>query len=201
MKKRCWYLIRHGQTDYNAQGCFYGSHDPSINALGQQQARDLADVMAKEKIEQVYTSQLRRSQETARLIFPTHRLRSLVEFNEKDFGLWEGLTANQIQASFPREWQEWLAAPLTVTPPEAESFANFQIRVWQATADLLATEQSSLVLVLHLGVLRLIYQYLIDWQADFWEIDIPQGQVMVLEENEQAWQLSCWLGRKENGSN
>lgn len=198
MKKRRWYLIRHGQTDYNAQGRFYGSHDPSINALGQQQARDLADLMAKESIEQVYVSPLRRSQETASLIFPHDQLTIVESLVEKDFGLWEGLTANQIQASFPKEWQEWLAAPLAVTPPQAESFSDFQVRVWQATKVLLAKEQASFALVLHLGVLRLIYQYLVDPQADFWEIDIPQGQVMVLAESEHGWQLS-WLGRKENG--
>ena len=40
------------------------------------------------------------------------------------------------------------------------------------------------MIVGHLGVLRLIYQYLVNTEADFWSIDIPQGTVLLLEEND-----------------
>ena len=40
------------------------------------------------------------------------------------------------------------------------------------------------MIVGHLGVLRLIYQFLVNPEADFWSIDIPQGTALLLEDND-----------------
>lgn len=102
----------------------------------------------------------------------------------------EGLTADEIEAAFPEVWQAWLEEPFEVTPPEAEVFADFQTRVWAATDRLLDSTEDSIALVAHLGVLRLIYQRLVDPEAVFWNIDVPQGRVLLLEERDQTWQAT-----------
>ena len=185
---RRWYLMRHGQTDYNLRRCFYGREDVPINDRGRSQAKDLARKMLSHPVEALYISSLRRSQETAKLVLPKQEFQALSGLDERDFGLWEGLTADEIEAAFPQIWSVWLEAPFAVTPPEAEDFSAFQDRVWQTTAALLEKGEENLAIVAHLGVLRLIYQYLLDKDADFWSIDVPQGQILVLEEQEQAWQ-------------
>ena len=53
-----WYLMRHGQTDYNRRRCFYGSHDVSINGQGQKDAKQLALLMQKHAVDAIYTSSL-----------------------------------------------------------------------------------------------------------------------------------------------
>ena len=185
-----WYLMRHGQTDYNRRRCFYGSHDVSVNGQGQKDAKQLALLMQKHAIDAIYTSSLKRTQETAQLAFPDRQVQPIADFDERGFGQWEGLTADEIEAAFPEVWQAWLEAPFEVTPPEAEVFSDFRTRVWAATDHLLDTTDESMALVAHLGVLRLIYQHLVDGEAVFWNIDVPQGRVLLLEERDQTWQAT-----------
>ena len=185
-----WYLMRHGQTDYNRRRCFYGSHDVSINEQGQADSKQLALLMQEHPVDVIYTSCLKRTQETAQLAFPDRQVKAIADFDERGFGQWEGLTADEIEAAFPEVWQAWLEAPFEVTPPEAEVFADFRTRVWAATDHLLDTTDESMALVAHLGVLRLIYQRLVDPEAVFWNIDVPQGRVLLLEERDQTWQAT-----------
>ena len=185
-----WYLMRHGQTDYNRRRCFYGSHDVSINEQGQADAKQLRLLMQERTVDVIYTSSLKRTQETAQLAFPDRQVQPIADFDERGFGQWEGLTADEIQAAFPEVWQAWLEAPFEVTPPEAEVFSDFQTRVWAATDRLLGSGEESIALVAHLGVLRLIYQHLVDGEAVFWNIDVPQGRVLLLEERDQTWQVT-----------
>ncbi|WP_431380337.1 histidine phosphatase family protein [Enterococcus gilvus] len=58
----------------------------------------------------VYTGSLKQTIETAELSFPNHPKFHLPELDEKDFGLWEGLRADQINQRYPVVWQRWLAA-------------------------------------------------------------------------------------------
>ena len=185
-----WYLMRHAQTDYNRRRCFYGSYDVSINEQGQADAKQLHFLMQEHPVDVIYTSCLKRTQETAQLAFPERKVQLIADFDERGFGQWEGLTADEIEAAFPEVWQAWLEAPFEVTPPEAEVFADFQTRVWAATDRLLDSADESMALVAHLGVLRLIYQHLVDGEAVFWNIDVPQGRVRLLEEQDQTWKAT-----------
>lgn len=196
MKRRIWYLMRHGETDLNKARCFYGSEDVSINELGIKQAQKLYRLMSDKVVTAVYISELKRSRETAEIVFPEYKIKPLSSFNERPFGRWEGMNADEIQAAFPLEWSKWLEEPFEVTPIGAEPFSLFKTRVWKMTSKLLQ-EKGDVGIVAHLGVLRLIYQYLVDKQADFWGIDIPQGTVLVLEEIDGKWEASR-LGRRSH---
>ena len=55
------YIIRHGETAWNKEGRLQGQHDPPLNTLGNEQAREVAAYLSKGllgKIEAVYTSDL-----------------------------------------------------------------------------------------------------------------------------------------------
>lgn len=196
MKQRTWYLMRHGETDLNKARCFYGSKDVSINDLGIKQARQLQRIMSDKTVTAVYTSGLKRSRETAEIVFSEQKMTALSSFDERPFGRWEGMNADEIQSSFPVEWESWLEAPFEVTPIGAEPFSSFQDRVWNMTQELLRTD-GDIAIVAHLGVLRLIYQYLVNHEANFWGIDVPQGTILVLNEIDDRWEGSC-LGRRNH---
>ena len=183
MTVRKWYLIRHGETDFNKKRFFYGKADVSINETGKEQASRIHQLMKGRAISRIYTSQLKRTQETAAIIFPDQIPTAYKALNERDFGLWEGRTANEIQAAFPLVWEEWLESPFEVTPSKAEPFEKFKDRVQSIVEEIRETEDDEIAIVGHLGVLRLIYQYLVDGDADFWSIDIPQGTVLLLDDN------------------
>ena len=184
MTVKKWYLIRHGETDFNKKRFFYGKADVSINETGKEQAALLHQLMKGKSISRVYTSQLKRTQETAAIIFPDQNPTAYKALNERDFGLWEGRTANEIQAAFPLVWEEWLESPFKVTPSKAEPFEKFKERVWSIVQEIRERADPEIVIVGHLGVLRLIYQFLVNMEADFWSIDIPQGTALLLEDND-----------------
>lgn len=174
------YLIRHGETDYNQRKLFYGATDVPLNQTGVNQVLAL-----RKKLDElpadlpVFTSKLLRAVETAALIFPHQKKTRLSNFNEKDFGYWEGLTADQIAERYPEEWRSWLDEPFKVTPPGAESFTDFRQRVL-AAFDQLLQKNRDVALVAHGGVLRVIIQACFP-EKDFWEIDITQGKHKVIQ--------------------
>lgn len=189
MTKIC-YLMRHGQTVCNQEKRFYGSLESPLTDKGCSQAKRMAQLLEAHEVEHVYVSQLSRSQETARLVFPNRSFTVLPGLNEKDFGLWEGKTADEIEQAFPEEWKQWLEAPLCYTPPEAEPFSQFKERVQACMQSILATPAQSLAIVAHLGVLRVIYQTFVDSSKDFWDIDIPQGQVLSMRlDKDSGWKI------------
>ena len=187
MTVKKWYLIRHGETDFNKKRFFYGKADVSINETGKEQASQIHQLLKGRAISRIYTSQLKRTLETAAIIFPDQIPTAYKALNERDFGLWEGRTANEIQAAFPLVWEEWLESPFDVTPSKAEPFQKFKDRVQSIVEEIRETEDDEIAIVGHLGVLRLIYQFLVDPEADFWSIDIPQGTVLLLE-NKDPWE-------------
>lgn len=185
------YLIRHGETDYNRQHLFYGKTDVSLNETGVQQAYLLKKKIADMEVDTpVYTSCLKRTIETAKLIFPNHPMISLKDLDEKDFGLWEGLNADQINKKFPAEWKKWLLSPFEVTPTNAEKFSDFQDRILRCVREILQKEQD-FVLVGHLGVLRVILKNCFP-AYKFWEIALEQGNYTLIEVEGSSFKIISW---------
>lgn len=201
MTVKKWYLIRHGETDFNKKRFFYGKADVSINETGKEQASKIHQLLKGRAISRICISQLKRTLETAAIIFPDQIPTAYKALNERDFGLWEGRTANEIQAAFPLVWEEWLESPFDVTPSKAEPFQKFKDRVQSIVEEIRETDDDEIAIVGHLGVLRLIYQFLVDPEADFWSIDIPQGTVLLLEDKD-PWEetLLTECGEKDHAS-
>jgi len=87
-------LVRHGETDWNAEGKLQGHTDRPLNDFGRRQARALADRLAGEEIEALYASDLVRARETAEILGAKLGLPVVVDpdLREKNWGSWEGLT-------------------------------------------------------------------------------------------------------------
>ncbi len=87
-------LVRHGETDWNADGRLQGQTDRPLSDFGRRQARRLAEELADEKLDAIYASDLSRARETAETIGARLGLPVVLdpELREKDWGTWEGLT-------------------------------------------------------------------------------------------------------------
>jgi broad specificity phosphatase PhoE len=88
-------LVRHGETDWNAEGRLQGQTDRPLSDFGRRQARGLADELHDEKLEAIYSSDLARARETAEIVGGRLGLPVVLDpgLREKDWGTWEGLTA------------------------------------------------------------------------------------------------------------
>jgi broad specificity phosphatase PhoE len=88
-------LVRHGETDWNADGRLQGQTDRPLSDFGRRQAQQLAEELADEKLEAIYASDLARARVTAEIVAARLGLPVLVDadLREKDWGNWEGLTS------------------------------------------------------------------------------------------------------------
>ena len=88
-------LVRHGETDWNADGRLQGQTDRPLSDFGRAQARRLADELESEAPDAIYSSDLSRARETAEIVGETLGLPIVLDpdLREKDWGTWEGLTA------------------------------------------------------------------------------------------------------------
>jgi broad specificity phosphatase PhoE len=96
-------LARHGETDWNLERRVQGHTDRTLNERGRAQALALADELALEPLDAVYSSDLARAHETARIVAEPRGLSVTVlpGLREKHFGTWEGLTDDDVARRFP----------------------------------------------------------------------------------------------------
>jgi alpha-ribazole phosphatase/probable phosphoglycerate mutase len=148
-------LIRHGETDM--AGTFCGHSDPELNPAGESQVLRLAEEVAMLGIERIYSSDLRRATQTATAI--AQRIGVGVDYvpalREINFGLWEGLTWQEIEACCPDKADRWLREFPLRSAPDGEAYADFTARVDDAIATLLERSAGiTTAVVTHRGVMR-----------------------------------------------
>jgi 2,3-bisphosphoglycerate-dependent phosphoglycerate mutase len=116
-------LVRHGETDWNATGRIQGHNDTPLNAVGRQQARQVARHLACEPVRALYSSDLARAYETATIIGEPLGLtvRTSPRLRERLYGAWEGLTAAEIEARYPEQYSQWRTRSTDFAPPQGES--------------------------------------------------------------------------------
>lgn len=155
------YLVRHGQTAWNQVGRIQGHSDTPLDAVGQRQAQQAAQWLATrvQKPAAIYSSDLQRAFHTAQAIAaaidaPLHAEPAL---RERYWGLWEGLTGEEVQQRFPEHHFTYLYDPMMGTPPEAEPMSAFWERVRQFGRRLIEQHAAGeLVIVGHGGSLRIL---------------------------------------------
>ena len=97
-------LIRHGETDWNAQKRCQGREDIDLNNSGESQAAEIAKHLRKVNWDVVISSPLKRAATTARIIAQELELELITindKFIERDYGIASGLTFEQWKQSFP----------------------------------------------------------------------------------------------------
>jgi len=89
-------LIRHGETEWNAAGRIQGQADVPLSDNGRRQALLLRERLAGAGFDHLYASDLVRSEETARLVFPGVALRLDRRLQEQHVGEFDGLTWQEL---------------------------------------------------------------------------------------------------------
>jgi broad specificity phosphatase PhoE len=132
-----------------------------LDEVGRRQAQQAAQWLATrlQKPTAVYSSDLQRAFHTAEIL--AHALRAPLcpepALRERHWGLWEGLTAEEVQQRFPEHHFTYLYDPMMGTPPEAEPMRAFWERVRLFGRRLIDQHPSGeLVIVGHGGSLRIL---------------------------------------------
>jgi probable phosphoglycerate mutase len=183
------YYIRHGETEWNADGRLQGNQDIPLNDLGRKQAANAGNILCG-----LFARDGRSESSLAFIASPLGRARSTMELvrgtlqlaphdyavddrlREIGYGQWEGSTLSQMQASDPAVFAARQAAKWTVPPPGGETYLSVQNRMmdWyrQLTADTVA--------VAHGGTARALMVALgIETPDSAADLTIEQGAVYV----------------------
>ncbi|WP_143317059.1 histidine phosphatase family protein [Clostridium sp. HBUAS56017] len=106
--KTTLFLVRHGETKWNALGKFQGCTDIDLSDEGVYQAKLLRD-RVENSFDFIYCSPLRRANDTANIICSNVHIKPEIEpaIREINFGDWEGLTLKEIKELYPENFNIW----------------------------------------------------------------------------------------------
>jgi broad specificity phosphatase PhoE len=149
------YLARHGQTAYNHEGRFQGQQQIPLDETGRAQALELAERAAPYGFRALWTSPLIRARETADAVAARTGLVPVEDprLMETDAGDWTDRSFVEVRGEAPELFDAFAAAEAGFGFPGGESFAEQEVRVEEALADVLLGELPALV-VCHGMVIR-----------------------------------------------
>lgn len=150
-------IIRHGQTPGNAERRYVGALDQPLSEQGRSEARAQKDAIGRAlpEVGRVYVSTLRRTHETAAILFP-HVEQVVVDgIQEMDFGDFAGRSADEMCDD--AEYRAWVEGNCEGVCPNGESKAEFTERVCvsleRMLRDAYARGERLVVLVAHGGTM------------------------------------------------
>ncbi|MER8782663.1 histidine phosphatase family protein [Mesorhizobium sp. M1006] len=189
------YIVRHGQTAWNAEARLQGQADTDLNELGREQAsrngRRLAELIDKPEDFDFVASPMRRTRETmerlrAAMKLDPYAYRTEPLLVELSFGDWQGFTFAELEANNPgstrrRRLDKWNFQP----PGEgAESYPMLLERVkpWFDALD------RQTVCVTHGGIMRVMFRLVLGMsEQDAVSMEVPQDRVLRLDGRRLEW--------------
>ncbi len=149
-------FVRHGATDWNQAKRAQGWADIDLNAAGRRQAARIARELEELPVDAVYSSDLKRSVDTAGPIAEAHGVEVEVDpdFREIDQGEWTGLTVDEIAKRWPLLW-----GPARHYEPRPSGESPHEVRTRALRAVRRVVEQhpdATVVVVSHGGTIRWI---------------------------------------------
>ena len=192
-----WYLVRHGETTWNATGRIQGHADMPLSTLGQRQAHRLAIRLALVDVSAAFSSDLVRATETARIVLqgrpvPTTIMEGL---REASHGIWEGLGYDDAQSKYPEQYGRLLQRDLSVAAPAGESALDVMGRTKTAVEMILGQSPSrgNLLIVGHSGGLRAIAVSLLGLPpAAFWSLKLEPASLSIFAVDGDNVALELW---------
>lgn len=159
------FLIRHGETAWNAEKRLQGHLDIPLNAEGERQAAALARALADEKFDAIISSDLGRALSTAQAVASAQGMPLSTDpgLRERCFGAFEGLLYEELEARFPQAHAQWRARDPHARYPDgerrAETFAEFAQRAVDTVIRIAEKHQGQrIALFSHGGVLDCVYR-------------------------------------------
>ncbi|MET3591389.1 putative phosphoglycerate mutase [Mesorhizobium shonense] len=189
------YIVRHGRTQWNAEGRLQGQADTDMNALGREQATHnggrLAALVRNPADFDFVASPMRRTRETMELMRAAMGLDPLAyrtepRLVELSFGDWQGFTFAELEARHPGSTHGRRAAKWDFQPPGegAESYEMLleRIKPWFDALD------RQTVCVTHGGVMRCLFRFVEGMSnKEAASLEIPQDRLLRLQGRRLEW--------------
>lgn len=185
------YLIRHGETEGGEIRRYKGTIDVPLSEKGVRQMEQVSRYIYQNavynqnseyrtrgtELSAVYCSDLSRAVRSAEIVAEPHSLKPIIvsSLRERNFGLWEGMSFDEIREKYPLEFDAWADNPLEFSPIEGESTLAMRDRVIQAMNEITENHnKENIAIVAHGGVNRIILCHL---------LGIPLGNIFRIEQD------------------
>jgi probable phosphoglycerate mutase len=175
MTTRLLVMLRHGQTEFNADTRMQGQLDTQLSELGRAQAVAAAEVLGKRQPLLIVSSDLRRAYDTAVVLGERTGLPVRVDtrLRETHLGDWQGMTHAQIDAEVPGARLAW-REDASWSPHGGESRVDVAARSVPVIVELVAAEPDwgsddrPVVVVAHGGLIAALTAALLRLPVDNW---------------------------------
>lgn len=150
-----FYLIRHGESQFNAEGRIQGQLDVELSPAGRRQSLALAATLADKRIDAVFTSPLKRAAQTALPIAEALGLAPQTDerLREIHAGIFQGMLWREIEAAHPTAAANWLKHEPDFVVPGGESRRALMTRGTCALTYIRTLPYSAVAIVSHGGLL------------------------------------------------
>lgn len=198
------YLIRHGETEGAEKKRYKGSIDVPLSEHGIRQMEQVSKYIVEENkncsnrpsppllkggkgglLDAVYCSDLKRAIKSAQVIAKPHSLSPVIvpSFRERNFGIWEGMSFDEIQLKYPDEFNAWAVNPLQFSPMQGESTFTMSERVLNSLEEIIRNHEGKhIAIVAHGGVNRIILCHLLGIPLEnIFRIDQDYGALNIIE--------------------
>ena len=187
------YIIRHGQTDWNAQNIIQGRANTPLNDFGRTQAKRNGNVLARELSNpaqfQFVSSPLDRARETMEIIrqeldLPSQGYQTDDRLLEVNYGGWQEHSWVELRKAKSKEIEARFADLWGTVAPGGESYEQATIRI----TDWLDNIKDNTIVVTHGGTMRCIRGHIIDEDKSIRpKFDVPHDKILLLEDDELFW--------------
>ena len=187
------YLIRHGQTSWNAIKRLQGQTDTEMTERGLKQARRngrvLASVISDPARFEFISSPLKRARMTMEIVrgelgLETSGFRLDERLKEIDYGGWAGFSWDELRDRDPDAVSQRFADPWRQVAPNGESYCELSARAltWfhERRTDTVATAHGGILRVLRGAVEGIA-------PAEIPLLDVPQHKIMVIKDGKVSW--------------
>jgi glucosyl-3-phosphoglycerate phosphatase len=151
MTSRTWYLVRHGETEWNAARRMQGQLDSPLTPQGREHAKTTARLLARLGVDVVHASPLGRVRETLAFLAGEVALEPAFDDRLKEWssGDWSGEYYADLRQKWPREFAAWEADRYNYRPPGAENFQDLAGRARAFLDDAAGTTGQRIAVVAH----------------------------------------------------
>jgi 2,3-bisphosphoglycerate-dependent phosphoglycerate mutase len=199
-------LVRHGETEWNAERRIQGQIDIALNPTGLDQAAAVGSWLRNAGIVALYSSDLRRAWATAQAIGAALGLAPVAvpEMRERRYGIFEGLNYDEARERFPEGYAAFARRDADYSFDGGESLTQMAARVTGKLEEIAAAHpRQNVAVVLHGGVLDIVNHFVrgnpLEMPRDFL---IPNAGISWIATVNGVWTLESWgeTGHLEPGA-
>lgn len=189
-------LVRHGETEWNAERRIQGRIDIDLNPTGRAQSAAAGSWLRKAGIVALYSSDLKRAWVTAQAIGAALGLSPVAapEMRERRYGIFEGLTYDEARVRFPDGYAAFARRDADYSFDGGESLTQMFARVTAKLEEIAAAHPGqNVAVVLHGGVLDIVNRFVrgnpLEMPRDFL---IPNAGISWVAAVDGVWTLESW---------